>query len=568
MQWQRRDTVETLAALALLSVVFGVLVFAVWRRTGSRRHAGAARRRGVSAGVVPGRAASPTSVRRRPDCRGRASRCCATACPASIAAAILLAFLRWPTPFERWLRRGLLADLVRLGGRHRQPWTRSVARRGGRQRAPQAAAARRMPRHARPSWRCCSMSSRSRICTTAPRCGRDTPRFAVFRRPRRTTWPCARRPMKRSSRCRAISPGATCREVRVDETELMELGEDGELMPFSPAEATGLFATARRLGYRTEMAGYYLPYCSLLGDLVDVCRSLSFYNASGVRDGFSPLNPIETTLDHVAAAVSVRDRQEPAVRAVAARPRWRALRLCPPSAGRAAACVPVRALQRASPSFRLRRGRLRPAAQSAPHVAGRGLPAAAALRRSPGRRGAGRRWSATAASTARRSSCSRITVSGSADASATSSTSRSSSRWQGRRSAVTWPSRRRGEVLLTQLVGESCERLPVKRSHSWLTARPATSSCRSRRPLSGRDATRQSSAVWRTASRCRAAHLRRTGGAWLCLMRRASCSFFPSSLVDSQTGGRVGLRAARGRHPRAPHSLTELLRAPPSIPTR
>ena len=51
-----------------------------------------------------------------------------------------------------------------------------------------------------------------------------------------------------------------------------------------------------RSGYRTEMAGYYLPYCSLLGDLVDACRSLSFYNASTVGGGFSPLNPIRTTL--------------------------------------------------------------------------------------------------------------------------------------------------------------------------------------------------------------------------------------------------------------------------------
>ncbi len=90
--------------------------------------------------------------------------------------------------------------------------------------------------------------------------------------------------------------GRQVSQVRVDGMDLMELGTDGQLTPFSPVEATGLFATARRLGYRTEMAGYYLPYCSLLGDLVDVCRSLSFYNASGVDDGFSPLNPIDTTL--------------------------------------------------------------------------------------------------------------------------------------------------------------------------------------------------------------------------------------------------------------------------------
>ena len=85
-------------------------------------------------------------------------------------------------------------------------------------------------------------------------------------------------------------------DVRVVETELMERGEDGAIVPFNAAGDTGLLSTARRLGYRTEVAGYYLPYCDLLGDLVDVCRSLSFYNASGVRDAFSPLNAIETTL--------------------------------------------------------------------------------------------------------------------------------------------------------------------------------------------------------------------------------------------------------------------------------
>ena len=35
---------------------------------------------------------------------------------------------------------------------------------------------------------------------------------------------------------------------------------------------------------------------SLLGHLVDECRSLSFYNMSGVNEGFSPLSPIMTAL--------------------------------------------------------------------------------------------------------------------------------------------------------------------------------------------------------------------------------------------------------------------------------
>jgi hypothetical protein len=68
-----------------------------------------------------------------------------------------------------------------------------------------------------------------------------------------------------------------------------------DVQPLSVREPDGLFATARRLGYRTEMAGYYLSYCDMLGDLVDACRSLSFYNAGATTTGFSILAPIRTT---------------------------------------------------------------------------------------------------------------------------------------------------------------------------------------------------------------------------------------------------------------------------------
>jgi hypothetical protein len=44
------------------------------------------------------------------------------------------------------------------------------------------------------------------------------------------------------------------------------------------------------------MAGYYLPYCEMLGDLVDACQSLSFYNVSTPRDRFSPDAAVSTTL--------------------------------------------------------------------------------------------------------------------------------------------------------------------------------------------------------------------------------------------------------------------------------
>jgi hypothetical protein len=86
------------------------------------------------------------------------------------------------------------------------------------------------------------------------------------------------------------------RDVRVENGGIFEVSDEGRLTPFSAGEPEGLFATARRLGFTTEMAGYYLPYCDLLGGLVDACRSLSFYNVSTVDEGFSPADPLLTTL--------------------------------------------------------------------------------------------------------------------------------------------------------------------------------------------------------------------------------------------------------------------------------
>ena len=90
--------------------------------------------------------------------------------------------------------------------------------------------------------------------------------------------------------------GRRVASVRVEGVNLLEVGADGEAVPYDASGPAALFPTARALGYRTEMAGYYLPYCQLLGGLLDACRSLSFYNESTIDDGFSPLDPILTTL--------------------------------------------------------------------------------------------------------------------------------------------------------------------------------------------------------------------------------------------------------------------------------
>jgi hypothetical protein len=90
--------------------------------------------------------------------------------------------------------------------------------------------------------------------------------------------------------------GRSFHDVRVDRGRLVKIDGDESAEVFSARDADSLFATARRVGLRTEIAGYYLPYCDLLSGVADRCQSLSFYNAAGVDTAFSPLHPIATTL--------------------------------------------------------------------------------------------------------------------------------------------------------------------------------------------------------------------------------------------------------------------------------
>jgi hypothetical protein len=82
--------------------------------------------------------------------------------------------------------------------------------------------------------------------------------------------------------------------VAIEDDRVWEVSDSGVSVPFDAQAPEGLFGTARRLGFRTEMAGYYFAYCDLLGPHVDACASYSFYNAASVRTA-SPLNPVRTT---------------------------------------------------------------------------------------------------------------------------------------------------------------------------------------------------------------------------------------------------------------------------------
>jgi hypothetical protein len=84
--------------------------------------------------------------------------------------------------------------------------------------------------------------------------------------------------------------------IEVNQFTITETSRPAGRVPFSAVRHDGLFATARKAGLSPEMAGYYLPYCDLLGDMVDVCRSFSFYNTATVDDRFSVFHPLTTTL--------------------------------------------------------------------------------------------------------------------------------------------------------------------------------------------------------------------------------------------------------------------------------
>jgi hypothetical protein len=294
MQWQARDTAETVAAVVLLSVLFGALVFALWRRPG--------RRATVALGLValfPIASFIAGLVRQLPfeDALIAAgnSRALVFSVAAVTVAAITFTLLRWPDIFGRWLRRGLLAmSFVSIVVVQTFVTAASYA-------APV------VERHAHGA-RIAPVSGCGPILALLF----DELSFAYLYGDGdvRDEYPALRRLSETATNHLAVRApadetllalpaylaGRSVHQVRVDDMQLMELEGDSRPTAFRPAAEAGLFATARRLGYRTEMAGYYLPYCSLLGDLVDECQSLSFYNASGVVEGFSPLNPIMTTL--------------------------------------------------------------------------------------------------------------------------------------------------------------------------------------------------------------------------------------------------------------------------------
>lgn len=296
LQWQPLDAIETGTALALLALLFSVAVFHLWGR--ATRGAAVAL---LAVAALPLASLAAGVSRQLPfgDFLRDAWENPAVrfALPAGAAVLLLFGFTLWPQGFVRWFRRLLIAvspvSLVVVGSLAMSASRPAVA--VAVERTPRAATQgagrcapviallfdelsfsylydeRGMVREQFPAIGSLASTATNYMSVAAP--GRETltsmPSFLAARQ---------------------------LRDVRIEGAGMFEVAAGGGLMPFSAAEPDGLFATARRLGFATEMGGYYLPYCELLGDLVDTCRSLSFYSYSAIHDRFSPADPVLTTL--------------------------------------------------------------------------------------------------------------------------------------------------------------------------------------------------------------------------------------------------------------------------------
>ena len=214
--------------------------------------------------------------------------------PFALVAAIVVVFVRWPLVFGAWLRRGLLAvSLVALVATR----VLFVSAWG----APVTSVIER------PAVKGTAVACRSIVALlfdelSFPYLYEGTtirPEFAALRRLASTATHYLRTTAPGGETLISMPGYLAARplhDVRVERDGFMELDSENHPKLFDARAADGLFAAARRAGLRTEMAGYYLPYCAWLGDLVDGCESYSFYNAAGVGAAFSPLHPVETTL--------------------------------------------------------------------------------------------------------------------------------------------------------------------------------------------------------------------------------------------------------------------------------
>ena len=294
LQWQQRDVTETFLAIAILGLIASAAIFALWPRTSRAASAGL-----LAVAVFPVTSFVAGALRQLPfdDALREAweNPALSLSVPGIVAALFLIALWRWPEAFNRRLRSALIVispiALVVILGLARSsggvPAVTSVDR-----PSPVAAAARMCAPVLTFLFDELSFTYLYEDGTVRP----EFPEIGRFASTATNHLAVSAAGGETLLAVPAMLVARPLRGVRVAPDGLYELTEEGSLQPFNAREPDGLFATARGLGYRTEMAGYYLPYCYLLGDLVDACRSMSFYNVATTNDRFSILDPIRTTM--------------------------------------------------------------------------------------------------------------------------------------------------------------------------------------------------------------------------------------------------------------------------------
>ncbi len=294
LQWQRRDLVETLTALASLTLLFAVALYVVWPLRGRRATialllVAAIPMMSFGAGVAK---QLPLGADLRIAWENHLIRYGA---PAAVGLLLVAIFVFLP----EWLSRSIRILLAALS-----PASLVVV-------ANIVASAAHPPPTVQVEPIAPSARAAPATCSSVLALLFDELSFAYLYDGTsvRAEYPAIRSLASTATSYLAVSsPGPdtlssmpgylTVRRnlhIAVEPTRIVDITPSGSTA-VSATERDGLFAMARSLGYGTEMAGYYFPYCALLGNLVDRCRSFSFYSISPVREGFSPLNPILTTL--------------------------------------------------------------------------------------------------------------------------------------------------------------------------------------------------------------------------------------------------------------------------------
>jgi len=294
LQWKLGDVVEAFAALAALTLILASLLFALWPRSGRLSTIGLA-----AVAALPLASFAAGAARQLPyDAAMRAAwehPALRIGLPAAFTVLVGVGLIRSPHALRRWLRRLLfLVSPVSLlvAGRllASAPQTDPVV---NVERVP-AAAGKVGEGGCIPILALLfDELSFSYLFDETGDVRQDFPEIGRFASTATNYLSVAAPAPETLMSLPSFLAARHVGQIRVEDNDILEL-VDGRLVPFSATGPEGLFATARRLGFSTEMAGFYLPFCELLDDLVDACQSFSFYNLSADGD-FSPADPVLTT---------------------------------------------------------------------------------------------------------------------------------------------------------------------------------------------------------------------------------------------------------------------------------